>query len=152
MKVYVIGSLRNPQVVQVGNQLRALGIDAFDDWHGGGPEADDHWKHYEQTRGRSYKEALYDRYATHIWEFDKCHLDSADAAVLVHPVGRSAHIELGYMIGREKPTYVYFHEDLDDDRWDVMYRFATDVFFHMDELVETFQTIQALDAMEKVDA
>ena len=142
MKVYLIGSLRNPEVPHLGNRLRAIGIEAFDLWHGGGPEADDKWQQYEQIRGRSYKEALYDSYATHIWEYDKFHLDSSDAAVMLHPVGRSAHIELGYMIHSGKPTFVYLDEQ--PERWDVMLRFCTNIFVNdEDGLIEALIALQA---------
>ena len=137
MRVYLMGSLRNQQVPLIGNAIRDLGFDdVFDDWFGGGPEADDCWQKYEQTRQRSYREALYDRYATHIWEFDKRYLDKADIGVLVLPAGKSGHIELGYLAGQGKLTYVLFDGDLADDaRWDVMYRFATSVCFSLDDLL-----------------
>ena len=132
LKVYLIGSLRNPQVPIIGNSLRELDVDVFDDWHGGGSRADREWQRYEEIRGRTYVEALYDRYATHIWAFDKYHLDTSDAAVMVHPVGRSAHIELGYMVGKEKPTFVYFPRP--PERFDVMLRFCQ-VYMSLDDLI-----------------
>ena len=143
MKVYIISSLRNPRVPHIGNRLRELGIEAFDEWHGGGPNADECWKEYEQIRGRSYKEALYSSYATHIWDYDKHHLDTSDAAVMVHPVGRSAHIELGIIIGQNKPAFVLFDHDLSvgEARFDVMYRGCKDVFFEEDELIEALASV-----------
>lgn len=132
-KVYVIGSLRNEEVPLVGNALRDAGYEAFDDWHGGGPEADDKWREYEQVRRRSYAEALYGEAARNIFEFDKRHLDQSDAAVLVMPAGKSAHLEVGYMVGQGKRTYVLF--DGVPDRWDVMYLFCTKVVFSVDELL-----------------
>lgn len=114
----------------------------FDLWWGGGHEADLWWTRYEKIRGRSYKEALYDTYASHIWEYDKHHLDTSDLGLMVHPVGRSAHIELGYLVGQGKPTYIYFDRDpLVDDRWDVMPRFVNDVFFDMDELTTAMKEV-----------
>lgn len=136
-KLYLIGSLRNPNIVRLGNTLRGLGFDVMDNWHGGGPEADDEWRRYEQERGRPYIEALYDHYATHIWEYDKIHLDSSDLGVLVLPAGRSAHIELGYLIGQGKPGFILM--DAEPDRFDVMYRFATKVFLDQASLLETLR-------------
>ena len=106
----------------------------MDHWWGGGPEADDCWQKYERIRGRTYKEALYDHYATHIWGYDKCHLDASDIGVMLLPVGRSAHIELGYLMGQDKLTFVLF--DGEPERYEVMYRFATDVFFNQEDLLE----------------
>lgn len=43
MKVYVIGSLRNPRIPEIANELREkLGCEVFDDWHAAGPHGDDH--------------------------------------------------------------------------------------------------------------
>ena len=98
--IYVIGSLRNPRITEVGNTLRAAGYDAFDEWHAGGPEADDEWRRYENDRGRHYKEALRGYHARNIFEFDLRHLNRADVGVLVMPAGRSGHLELGYLIGQ----------------------------------------------------
>ena len=35
-KVYLIGSLRNPEVPQIANKIRELGFEVFDDWHPNG--------------------------------------------------------------------------------------------------------------------
>ena len=135
--IYVLGSLKNAQVPHVGNLLRAKGWDVFDDWHGGGPEADDEWKRYEQVRGRSYTEALYDRYANHIFSFDREHLDLAVAGVLLLPAGKSAHLELGYLAGQGKRTYILYDQDESDtSRWEVMYQFATGVAVSEASLLE----------------
>lgn len=123
-KVYVIGSLRNPEIPKIGNDIRAAGFEVFDDWHGAGPEADDEWKRYEQERGRSYLDAIDGHHAWHVFNFDKYHLDTADIGLLVLPAGKSGHLELGYLIGQGKPGFILI-EDL--DRWDVMYRFATKI-------------------------
>ena len=139
MKIYLIGSLRNEFIPRLGVELRACGFDVFDDWHGAGPEADDKWMEYEKLRGRHYKEALAGEAAQHVFHFDKKHLDLSDAAVLVMPGGKSAHLELGYMAGRGKSTYVLF--DKEPDRYDVMYNFATAVCFNKEELINELQKI-----------
>jgi len=133
VKVYVIGSLRNPNIPKVGAAVRKLGFEVFDDWHAAGPHADDEWKKYEEKRGRSYAEALEGEAARHVFSFDKEHLDDADIALLVTPAGRSAHLELGYMVGTGKYTIV-LHDD--PERWDVMYLFAHKVVASLKELEE----------------
>jgi nucleoside 2-deoxyribosyltransferase len=132
--VYVAGSMRNEKVPLVAEAIRACGIDAFDDWFAPGPEADDNWKQYESFRGRTYKEALHGYAAKTCYELDKKHLDRCTHFVLVSPAGKSAHMELGYMVGKGKRAYVLF--DGEPDRWDIMYQFATDVFFGTPELLE----------------
>lgn len=131
--LYIIGSLRNPQIPVLANEIRELGIDEFSDWYAAGPEADDYWRAYEQGRGKTYAEALSGYAARHVFEFDKYHLDRCDAALLVYPAGKSAHLELGYMAGKGKPTFVLLD---DPERWDVMLQFATKVFMDKEELME----------------
>lgn len=130
--LYVIGSLRNPEIPKIADEMRTFGFDVFDDWYAAGPKADDHWKEYEQGRGRSYIQALDGRAATQVFRYDKSNLDRCSAAVLVLPAGKSGHLELGYFIGSGKPGFILMPPG--DDRWDVMYRFATRVVSSVDEL------------------
>jgi len=133
--IYLIGSLKNrKKIIDLANRLRKLGFEVFDDWIAPGPDADDYWRDYEKRRGSSYKQALKNYAATHIFEFDKYHIDRSDIGVLYMPAGKSAHLELGYIIGRGKPCFVLFDEE--PERWDVMYQFATAVCFSYDELVK----------------
>lgn len=137
MKVYLIGSLRNPDIPLIGQAIRGIGHEVFDDWMAAGPTADDCWRDYERLRGRTYIEALQGHAARHVFEFDKHHLDTSDAAVLILPAGKSGHLELGYMIGRGKPGYILLDESsgAGDFRYDVMYRFATRVVETLDDLL-----------------
>lgn len=133
MKIYVIGSLRSDRVREVAEALREAGHDVFDDWHASGPEADRIWQEYETERGRTYREALNGEFATHNFEFDKKHLEAADAAVLVFPAGNSAHIEAGYVKRGGVP--VFFLMEREPERWDVMYKFADRICYSTDELI-----------------
>lgn len=132
--IYIIGSLRNEKVPQVGNLLRDNGWDAFDDWYGAGHEADDKWRDYENIRGRLHREALYGYAARHVFEFDKRHLDRCDYAILVLPAGKSGHLELGYFVGTGKPGFILF--DSVPERYDVMHQFATNVFTSDEEMLK----------------
>ena len=132
MIVYLIGSLRNEKIPEIGIYLRSLGIEVFDDWFAAGPVADDSWQEYEKRRGTSYENALKGYAAKHVFAFDMHHLTRADAGILVLPAGKSGHLELGFLAGQGKPTYVLF--DKEPDRWDVMYQFAKDIFFDVKEL------------------
>lgn len=137
--VYVIGSLRNPNVPKFANALRKAGFDAFDSWYAPGPKADDFWRDYTIQRGLNYKEALQDWSAKHVFEFDKFHLDRCDTAVLLMPGGKSAHLELGYIIGRGKPGFIFFDET--PKRYDVMAQFATDIFFTQKDLFKALRQL-----------
>jgi nucleoside 2-deoxyribosyltransferase len=126
--LYIIGSLRNPDVPNFANQIEALGlgIEAFADWFAPGPEADDYWRLYEKARNRSYDEALRGWAAKHVFEFDHFHLNRCEGAVMLMPAGKSCHLELGYTIGQGKPGYIVF--DKEPERWDVMVQFAKPFF------------------------
>jgi hypothetical protein len=137
--IYLIGSLRNPRVPEIAAKLRAAGHDVFDDWYAAGPEADDYWLKYEQTKGNNYKQGLEGYAANHVYEFDLHHLNRCDVAVLLLPAGKSGHLELGYAIGRGKQGYILFDDNM-PDRWDVMYLFANAVFFKTDDLIKELAT------------
>ena len=130
--IYIIGSLRNPGIPKFANELEAQGFEAFADWYQPGPGADDFWRDYSKERGRSYKEALKSHGANQIFDFDKYHLDRTDASVMLMPAGKSGHLELGYTIGRGKPGYILF--DGEPERYEVMVKFATGIFFSKEEL------------------
>ena len=100
MNIYLIGSLRNPQIPLIANTLRAHGHEVFDDWYAAGPEADDKWREYEIGRGRCFSEALQGYAADHVFRFDQYHLHRADVVVLALPAGRSGHLEFGYGVGK----------------------------------------------------
>ncbi len=133
MVVYLIGSLRNPEVPKIAKILRDKGIEVFDDWHAGGEKADEEWMKYEKERGRDYHEALRGHAANHTFQYDLLHLNRAHVGIMVAPAGKSGHLELGYMLGQGKPCYIYMPED--PERWDVMVLFATGIVRTVNGLV-----------------
>ena len=133
--IYVVGSLRNPTIPEIGNALEAIGWEAFTDWHSAGPEADDYWQKHERARGRNYREALRGYHANHVFDFDTHHLNRAHAGLLVLPAGKSCHLELGYLRGQKKPVYALFQEEPKDGRWDIMMLFCEEVFFSMQDML-----------------
>jgi len=132
--IYLIGSLRNPKVPEIANVLREAGHDVFDDWYAAGPEADDRWRDYERGRGHGFQGALQGFAARNVFEFDRRHLERADAVVLVLPAGKSGHLELGWALGQGKRGYILLDDD--PDRFDVMYQFATRVVSNIDDLIK----------------
>ena len=137
MRVYLLGALKNRSIIQTANSIRELGHDVFDDWLSPGEEADEKWQEYEAGRGRSYKEALAGYHAKHVFDFDFTHLNRADVVVMVLPCGKSGHLEFGWGIGQGKPGYILFDEE--PTRYDVMYAFATDIFFDLDSLLSVLR-------------
>jgi len=130
--IYLIGSMRNPRIPLIANELRKEGFDIFDDWYSPGKNADDDWQAYEQARGRTYREALAGHHAGEVFSFDYEHLSRADTAILALPAGKSAHLELGWIIGKDKPGYILMPGE--PERFDIMYRFATGVTSNLEEL------------------
>lgn len=136
--IYIIGSLRNPVIPEIANELEKIGMEPFADWWGAGPEADDWWKEYNERRNIPYVDALQDYAARNVFEFDRKHLDRCDATLLVLPAGKSGHLELGYSIGSGKRGFILADEKLGKERWDVMYLFAEKVFMTKEEMLEHF--------------
>lgn len=135
--IYLIGSLRNPQIPIITRRLQDEGLEVFSEWYGAGEKADDHFKEYHQSLGRTYLEALQTDAAKMIFNFDKDHIDQADTVVLTTPCGRSGHLEMGYALGKGKKGYYLLD---DPDRWDLMLLFATKIFINMEDLVNQLHT------------
>jgi hypothetical protein len=132
--IYLIGSLRNPEIPKIAAKIREAGFEVFDDWFAAGPIADDSWQEYEKQKGIPYDEALKGYAAQHVFDFDLYHLNRSAAAVLVLPAGKSGHLELGYMRGQNKKCFMLF--DKEPERWDVMVKFADGgVYFDTDKLI-----------------
>ena len=131
-RIYVIGSLRNPNIPKFAKRLRDRGHYVFDDWFSAGEHADDSWRDYEKARGRSYAEALNSAPAINVFRFDEKNLHGCDTVVLLMPAGKSGHLELGYSIGRGAEGFILF--DGEPERWDVMYRFCKGVYFNEHDL------------------
>lgn len=106
----------------------------FDDWYASGPQADDFWRDYEQSRGHDLPTALRGYVAAHVYSFDIGHLHRSDIAILVLPAGRSGHLELGYAVGQGKKGFVLMEGE--PERYDFMYKMAEGVFYTLDALIE----------------
>jgi len=148
--VYLMGSLANPDIPFIGNKIRELGFEAIDDWWSPGPLADSYLKHYAKIRKLNYKQTLETYAAKHIFEFDKGLIDRADIGVLVMPGGKSAHLELGYLIGTGKPGYVLF--DGIPSKIDIMYNFCTNLYFDFNELAEELLKYDTKDIIMEKEA
>ena len=99
--------------------------------------ADAYLLDYAKKRGLNYRDTLNTYAAKHIFEFDKHHIDRCDIVVMLMKAGKSGHLELGYAIGTGKPGFILF--DKEPERVDVMYQFATDLFFTKKDLFERLE-------------
>ena len=133
--IYLIGSLRNPRIPLIANQLRKYGFEVFDDWFYTGSQTDDCWRDYEKLRGRSYLEALAGKGACNAFEFDRRNIADSKGAVMVMPAGKSGHLELGIFLGSNRPGFIFFDGEPDPERYELMVKFATGIYLSMDNLV-----------------
>lgn len=133
MRVYIGGSLANDDIPRLTKLVAEAGHNAFSEWYTPGPEADVNWRTYEQALGYDFRQALQRPSAQHIFTFDKSYIDKSDAFVMVLPCGKSAHLELGYAIGKRKLGIIYMPEE--PTKWDVMYAFADHIVVGDDELL-----------------
>jgi len=150
--IYLIGSLRNAEITTIANELRKLGFEVFDDWHSVSPNGDDLWKDYEIRRGRTYEEALKGWHAHDVFDMDKKHIDRSDIGVLLMPAGKSAFLELGFMIGQGKPCFILMD---DQERYDIMVLFTEEtggcVCFSMEALKTELLKLLPVDEDPTID-
>lgn len=66
------------------------------------------------------------------FQTDRAGINWADAVLMVLPCGRSAHMEAGYAVGRNKPLVIY--GDLPKGEFEVMYEFANACIRRTDDL------------------
>lgn len=88
------------------------------------------------TDKEAYVKALSGYAATHVFEFDKHHLDTSTHCLLVLPAGKSGHMEIMYaQYGLGAQTAILL-EDGVDPRWDVMYKFIPNILTSLSEVEE----------------
>ncbi|MCH7727340.1 MAG: hypothetical protein IH991_12795, partial [Planctomycetes bacterium] len=137
MKVYVASSWRNEKQAGVVEALRHAEHEVYDFKN---PAANDngfHWTeidpNWKNWTPKEFVEHLYtSRVAEKGFNNDMRALDWADACVLVMPCGRSAHLELGYAIGKRKMTVIL----VSDGEPELMYKMADLLTVNMSEVLD----------------
>ena len=136
MRIYVASSTRNTRVHDTVKRLRADGHDVYDfQAH----QAPDRWKELDRSQPSRESEATYevmkelmqDPEGRDTFLRDMAALDGADAVVCVLPCNRSAHLELGFAIGRGKLTAILWQ---DPERPDLMHAAADHIAANLEEL------------------
>ena len=143
MRIYVASSWRNEERQQaVVTALRDAGHDVYDFRN---PAPGDHgfsWEQCveaEQLRDprRFRSEVLTHPIALAGFAKDRGALAMADATVLVLPCGRSAHLELGYAVGRRQRTIVLLDDPMSEP--ELMYLLCSHICISIEEIVELLQ-------------
>ena len=113
MNIYVASSWRNDYQPMVVKALRKVGYEVYDFKS---PKGDDYGFHWSEIDGgwqkwnfEEYINALNHPLSESDFKSDMDALEWADVCVLVLPCGRSAHLELGWSIGKGKRTAILHH-------------------------------------------
>ena len=133
MKVYLVGSLKDPEFHTVSAAIRGEGHEVYDFWRGAGPTGDASWRDYEQGLGHNYVKAIGLPYAQQAYWFDRDWIAESDLVVAVcksHRLpGPSSVAELALAkLGMGKPTFVLLSGEPTD--WELMLPVVVDEFFY----------------------
>lgn len=118
--VYVASSWRNPMQAGVCAALRSAKIGHYDFKHPVPGSDGFHWSSVmpsyngELCQQDEYLKAIEHPLAHDGFMLDFEAMDRADCCVLVLPCGRSAHLELGWMVGQGKKTAILLDGDLNN--------------------------------------
>jgi hypothetical protein len=136
MNIYVATSWRNKYQPDVVKALRAKGHEVYDFRHPNDNSEGFHWSdidpNWQQWTKEQYKEALNHPIAMQGFGRDMAALEKAEAVVMVLPCGRSAHLELGYAIGRHNLGIIYIPEAIEPE---LMYKMGAQICTTMDEVI-----------------
>lgn len=133
MKIYIASSWKNDvEAIHLADALRAAGheVDCFCDTSTGR-----YVFHFSEVGPLDEIDAitfLRDARAQRAYHEDKKHIDWADAVVMLHPCGKSSHLEAGYAVGAGKKLFML--GEFPKGEFDVMYGFANSLHRNIDDL------------------
>ncbi len=114
MRIYVASSWRNARQPEVVVALRAAGHEVYDFRHPAPGNNGFSWSAIDPAwkgwSAEQFKSALQHPVAIEGFRLDFEGMKWANAVVLVHPSGRSAHLEAGWATGRDVPVFVLLEE------------------------------------------
>lgn len=142
MRVYAASSWRNQNLTAVVTAMREEGHEVYDFREDRIDGAAFHWTdidpEWQRWTPEQFKAALSDPIAQRGYIQDKVALDHAEALVLVLPCNRSAHLELGYTLGKGIPAAIL----LADGEPELMYNAANVVCVNFGELSQWLRTLE----------
>lgn len=144
--IYVASSWRNAFQPTVVDFLRAEGFLVYDFRHPDEQVCGFHWSDidpdWESWTTEEYRKVLCHPLAEHGFWLDRRGLDRSTSCVLVMPCGRSAHLELGYMLGQCKPGFVYIPPTIEVEP-ELMNKLATGVSSDIAEIAHELKLLGA---------
>lgn len=147
MFFYVASSWRNPHQPGVVDTIRYLGHAVYDFRNPAPGNSGFAWSNidpkWESWDAVQWKEALRHPLAVKGFRADMTALERCDACVLVLPCGRSAHLEAGWAVGRNKPTAVLA---LATNEPDLMVRMCNELLTNLYELRDWIGKMESGDA------
>lgn len=149
-KIYLASSWRNQQQPELVLALRAAGHEVYD-FRNPAPgnegfawaSIDEDWLNWTPEKFAKLLNAS--PIAANGFAFDKEALEWCDTCILALPCGRSAHLELGYIAGQGKDTYVLLHEDKFEP--ELMYLLNTACATTIQEIIELMAKRQPIDVV-----
>jgi len=118
-KVYVASSWRNIAQPGVVHAIRAMGHEVYDFKNPSHGDKGFHWSEishdWQLWDGQKYIDALGHPLAVAGFNSDMSAMEWADTFVLVQPCGRSAHLEMGWAVGKKKATAMLLGPDIEPE-------------------------------------
>jgi nucleoside 2-deoxyribosyltransferase len=138
VRIYVASSWRNQRITEVVRLLRLSKFSVYDFREEDSNGAAFNWRdidpNWQSWTPEQYRQNLTHPAAQRGFKRDMAELTAADGVLLVLPCNRSAHLELGYAIGKVKPTAVL----LDGGEPELMYKAVGRLCISIGEAVEFF--------------
>jgi len=104
-----------------------------------------HWSEFvekeEDLKNYDAISFIHDERTQRAFREDKGYIDWCDAVVMIHPCGKSAHLEAGYAKGSGKLLYMW--GSFPKGEFDVMYGFA-DGMFRLDEFESLREVLRTM--------
>lgn len=146
--IYVATSWRNPHFDGVIDALGQWGIPHYNFRKSGfgWSQVRPNWR-LENLNFRNYMEMLTDTRAVTAFDRDFEALTNCDGCILIMPCNRSAHLELGYVLGAGKPGAILMPYFPVKDP-ELMYRMANFVTTDIDELMKFCSRVES-DAVKE---
>ena len=139
--VYVASSWRNDKQPGVVMNLRRHGYEVYDFRNPSRGDNGFHWSEidpaWQEWTPETYRAHLTHPLAEVGFAKDMDALRAADAVVLVNPCGRSAHLELAWVLGAGKPGIIL----LSDGEPELMYKMATAICVSLDEVCDALNRV-----------
>lgn len=124
MRIYLASSWRNNHYYRMLDRLSTLGYGVYDFRNANSKFS---WKQVDplaaMATNKRYLEHIDNELCEKAFQNDMQALTQCDVCVMLMPCGNSAHAEMGYAVGADKPVAIFLGDD-DSLRPDLMWKMA----------------------------